>query len=211
LKKKNIDVIIIGYGGNSLLIIEEILALGHNIIGYVDKIENRNNPFNIPFLGYEDDLNKKLFYNCQFISTIGNNEIRRNTYEILSKKGFKFFNIIHRDSTLSRNIHIGDGVFISARVVINPFVKIGNGVICNTSSVIEHDSRISDFAHIGPGAIICGNVSVGSSTFIGAGSVVKEGVKIGDNVIVGAGAVVISDIPDKSIVVGVPAKSILNK
>ena len=43
---------------------------------------------------------------------------------------------------------------------------------------------------------------------IGSGSIVLPHVKIGNNVIVGAGSVVTKDIPDNSMVVGVPAKVI---
>ena len=43
---------------------------------------------------------------------------------------------------------------------------------------------------------------------IAAGAIVSGGVTIGDNVIVAAGAVVTKDVPDYSIVAGVPAKVI---
>ena len=94
------------------------------------------------------------------------------------------------------------------RVVINPLVKIGNGVICNTACVIEHECIINDYVHIAPGAILCGNVTVGEGSFIGAGAVVKQGVTIGKNVIVGAGTVVIKDIVDNTKVIGNPQRII---
>jgi len=49
---------------------------------------------------------------------------------------------------------------------------------------------------------------IGEHTLIGAGAKVIGPVIIGNNVIVGAGAVVITDIPDNSIVAGIPAKVI---
>lgn len=48
-------------------------------------------------------------------------------------------------------------------------------------------------------------VRIGDCTFVGAGAVILMGVTVGRNCIVGAGAVVTTDIPDGSVVVGVPA------
>jgi acetyltransferase-like isoleucine patch superfamily enzyme len=49
-------------------------------------------------------------------------------------------------------------------------------------------------------------VRIGDCTFIGAHAVVLMGVTIGSHCIVGAGAVVSQDVPDCSLVVGVPAR-----
>ena len=49
---------------------------------------------------------------------------------------------------------------------------------------------------------MCDNV------FIGAGTRILGGVRIGNNVIVGAASLVNKDIPDNSVVAGVPAKVI---
>ena len=47
---------------------------------------------------------------------------------------------------------------------------------------------------------------IGSYCFIGAGSIILPGVRIGNHCIVGAGSVVSSDVPDRSIVAGNPAR-----
>ena len=51
-------------------------------------------------------------------------------------------------------------------------------------------------------------IAVGNNVWIGAGTIVLGGVTIGDNCIIGCRAVVTKDIPDNSIVVGVPARVI---
>src|SRR5205807_7133394 len=48
--------------------------------------------------------------------------------------------------------------------------------------------------------------SLGDNVYVGAGARVLGGVRIGNNVSVGANAVVLSDVPDNSIAVGVPAR-----
>jgi acetyltransferase-like isoleucine patch superfamily enzyme len=49
-------------------------------------------------------------------------------------------------------------------------------------------------------------VRIGDCTFIGANAVVLMGVTIGSHCVIGAGAVVTTDIPDRSVAVGIPAR-----
>ncbi|WP_067824738.1 acyltransferase [Actinomadura kijaniata] len=49
-------------------------------------------------------------------------------------------------------------------------------------------------------------VRIGDCTFVGAGAVILMGVTVGSHCVIGAGAVVTSDIPDRSLAVGVPAR-----
>lgn len=51
-------------------------------------------------------------------------------------------------------------------------------------------------------------VSIGDQTFVGANAVVLMGVSIGNHCIVGAGSVVTRDVPDRTCVVGSPARAI---
>ena len=52
---------------------------------------------------------------------------------------------------------------------------------------------------------------IGNNVEFGAGCKVLGKIKIGDNVIIGANAVVVSDVPDNSIAVGIPARIIPRK
>lgn len=53
-----------------------------------------------------------------------------------------------------------------------------------------------------------GPVTVGANGWVGAGAIILDGVTVGKGVIIGAGSVVTGDIPDYSVVAGVPAKVI---
>lgn len=50
------------------------------------------------------------------------------------------------------------------------------------------------------------SINIGSDVWIGANVIVMDGVKIGNGAIVAAGAVVTKDVPDYTIVAGIPAK-----
>ena len=53
-------------------------------------------------------------------------------------------------------------------------------------------------------------VKIGKHVYIGSGAVILPGVTVGDHSIVGAGAVVTSDVPDRRVVFGVPARIVGN-
>ena len=51
-------------------------------------------------------------------------------------------------------------------------------------------------------------VTIGNDVWIGGNVTILPGVNIGNNVVVAAGAVVTKDVPDNSLVGGIPAKLI---
>jgi sugar O-acyltransferase (sialic acid O-acetyltransferase NeuD family) len=194
---------LLGASGHGL-VINDILKL-NNI--EIDKFIDINS--NITFWdGIEVIHPNSLSINSddKFIISIGNNKLRKINVKLIPTK--QFFNAIHPKSYISKNAKIGVGVVVFANCVVNPNVTIGDHVILNSSSCIEHDSIIENYSHVSPGAIICGNVKIGEGTHIGAGATVIPNINIGKWCVIGAGAVIINDVPDYSLVVGVPGKVI---
>lgn len=207
---KSNSVILIGYSGHAYVIASIFESMGKIVTAYCDQQEKTVNPFNLTYLGSENEISthNSLLTNEYFIC-IGDNKIRKKVYDFLVVHSNLTdpTNAIHSSSIIHKTVNIcGKGIMISAGVVINPLVTINKGVICNTSCVIEHECEIGAFSHIGPGAVLCGNVKVGENSFVGANAVIKEGVQIGSNVIVGAGSVIIKNIPNNTKVVGNPQK-----
>ncbi|MBN8696429.1 MAG: acetyltransferase [Bacteroidetes bacterium] len=203
------NIALIGYSGHAFVAFEIFFSQGLIVSAYTDKEEKSLNPYSLKWLGDENDAEvvEKLKAYTYFVS-IGDNTIRKKVSEQLIPIFGQAENALHKTAIISRSMNAGVGNMFAPRVVINPLVKIGNGVICNTGSIIEHECVIHDYAHIAPGAVLCGNVTVGEGSFVGANAVVKQGVTIGKNVIIGAGAVIIKDIEDNKKVVGNPQRFI---
>lgn len=83
-------------------------------------------------------------------------------------------------------------------------LEIGNRVTISDARILLHDASTKRF--IGYSRV--GRIVIGSDVFIGADAIILPGVTIGNNVVIGAGTVVTKDIPDNSVVIGVPAKVI---
>lgn len=201
------EVVLFGYSGHGFVVAEAAIESKLKPIFYSDLKKCAFNPFDLSYIGFDGEADFQGWNKgYQFILGIGDNRIRESIGMKLSTKGETILNIIHPDSSLSKNIQIGSGVFISRNVSVNSFAIIGDYTILNTGSIIEHECKLGSAVHIAPGAVLAGNVEVGDRSFIGANAVVKQGVKIGKDVIVGAGSVVIADIADEKKFAGNPAK-----
>lgn len=112
--------------------------------------------------------------------------------------------------SIGNNCNIGAYNHISAcnKIVIGDGLLTGRHVIINDNS---HGGLSYEEADIPPAQrklTIKGEVIIGNNVWIGDKAAVLSGVHVGNNVIIAANAVVTKDVPDNSLVAGVPAKVI---
>ncbi len=195
-------MLLYGASGHGKVISSVFEQLNEPIAGIFD-----DNPMNSVLNKYSviGSYSTQLFVNEKIIISIGDNKIRKS----LSNKVQHSFGICVSPSSICDNsIKFGDGSVVLHGSIIQRDTLIGNHVIVNTSASIDHDCIISDYVHISPGATLCGAVQVDEGTHIGAGAIVIPNVRIGKWCIIGAGTVVVKDIPDFSLVTGVPGREI---
>lgn len=91
-------------------------------------------------------------------------------------------------------------------------IKIGNKVrITKGVRFITHDGGLWVLRNMGlidSRADKIGVIIIGNNVNIGWNAMIMPGVSIGNNVVIGCGAIVTKDVPNNSVVAGVPAKVI---
>lgn len=195
-------IILYGASGHAKVISSIIEAMNR----FVDTIFDDNekitylNQYRV-LTGYDKNYNP----NIPIIISIGDNKIRKKISEKISHP---FAILIHPSSIIDKKVIVESGSVVFHNAIIQRDSIIGKHCIINTNASIDHDCIIEDFVHLSPSATLCGNIKVGEGTHIGAGATVIPNIKIGKWCIIGAGAVITKDIPDYSLVVGVPGKII---
>jgi NDP-sugar pyrophosphorylase family protein len=75
---------------------------------------------------------------------VGDLMFRRVYHEKLKKSNFKFLTIIDDTSTISDNVIIEEGAYISPSATINVECKIGKCTIINTGCILTHEVTIGN-------------------------------------------------------------------
>lgn len=125
------------------------------------------------------------------------------------------------DYCRSLGVQIGDNCSIlgsNSPFGSEPYlIKLGNCVRINDGvQFVTHDGGVwvlRNIKHFRPEVDVSmidlfGRIIVGDNVQIGSNAMIMPGVTIGSNVIIGAGAIVTRDVPDNSVVAGVPARRI---
>ena len=199
---KSSKIILYGASGHAKVVSSIVEAMDRSIDIIFDdnnKILNLNQ-YRV-LTGYDKNYNP----NIPLIISIGENIIRKN---ISKKITHPFTILLHPTSIIDKKVIIENGTVIFHNAIVQWDSIIGKHCIINTNASIDHDCFISDFVHISPSATLCGNVNVGEGTHIGAGATVLPNINIGKWCIIGAGAVITKDVPDYSLIIGVPGKII---
>ena len=111
---------------------------------------------------------------------------------------------IQRNAVIGRNCKISSHTFICEGVTLEDGVFVGHGVMFTNDlhpRAMNPDGSLQTDADW---KVVLTLVKRGAS--IGSNATILAGVTIGDGALVGAGAVVTRDVPERTIVAGVPAR-----
>lgn len=166
--------------------------------------------------------------------------IRKIVVNYYSKKKSQEINCVNIPLEILKNT-VGTGVMLGENVVfINKDVEIGDYTYIN-SGFLYPGVRVGKYCSmghnicIGPGEHYINRISsypiltrvlkenfeqefptvkptvLGNDVWVGHGSVIMQGVKVGDGAVIAAGAVVTKDVPDYTVVAGIPAREIKHR
>jgi UDP-perosamine 4-acetyltransferase len=206
-----LPIIVLGGGDHAKVVIDTLLAMGRQILGYSDPEAGGGPVLGISRLGGDENvfqLSAAGVLLANGVGSAGPTPLRRVVYEKFKARGYVFERIVHPSAVVATQVQLDDGVQIMAGAVIQPGAFIGANSIVNTAASVDHDCSIGSHVHIAPGAVLCGDVRVAPDVHIGAGATIIQAITIGAGSIIGAGAVVVKDVPPNVTVVGVPARVI---
>ena len=126
---------------------------------------------------------------------------------------------IEPGAIIREQVEIGDNAVIMMGAIINIGAVVGSGTMIDMGVVLGGRAIVGNNCHIGAGTVLAGVVEPASATpvviedgvLIGANAVVIEGVRVERDAVVAAGAVVVEDVPEGTVVAGVPAKILKRK
>jgi UDP-perosamine 4-acetyltransferase len=208
-----LPVVGLGAGGHAKVVVEILSsASAWEVVGLLDTNRQRHGTLvlGVPVLGADDCLPilyaRGLRHFFVGLGSAGKSEARARLYALGQGAGFEAVVAVHPRAVVSPHARLGAGCVVCAAAVVNPEASVGVNCIINTAAIVEHDVRLGNHVHVGPGACLAGGALVGDGSHIGAAASVKQGLRIGSGSVVGMGAVVLRDVPDRAVVVGVPAR-----
>ncbi len=203
--------VFLGAGGHARVLLDSLLGSGMPLcILDADASLHGSEVHGVPVLGGDDllpEVGERGFTRFAVaVGALSNNGVRQRLFELAREHGLEPFEVRHATACCSPMAALGQGCQLLPGAIVNAGATLGCNVIVNTGAIVEHDCRIGDHAHVATGARLAGGVVVGARAHIGIGASVRQGIRIGADAVVGAGAAVVKDVPDATVVVGVPAK-----
>ncbi len=129
------------------------------------------------------------------------NEFRRDRHLEGRERGYTFASFIHPASHIYAAA-IGENCFILENNVIQPFVRIGAGVMMWSGNHIGHHSSVGDYCFIASQVGLGGDAKIGERCFLAGKVGVEGGVTVGDGCFLGTGVLVKKNLPAHSVVPG---------
>jgi acetyltransferase-like isoleucine patch superfamily enzyme len=113
---------------------------------------------------------------------------------------------IQKNAIIGKLCKISSHTFICEGVIIDDEVFIGHGVMFTNDLYPRATTGLGDLQTETDWKLV--ETRIKNRASIGSNATILAGVTIGKNAMVGAGAVVTKDVPDYTIVAGVPARAI---
>ena len=202
-------VILLGGGGHALVLWSILKRAGVTIIGFTDPSGGSHLKERCPYLGHDDQVTPHAPKDVLLVNGLGSVRTlapRRRLFDMFKADGFTFATVVHERAVVDRYATIETGVQVMAGAVVQTDAAISANTLINTGAVVDHGCTLGAHCHVASGATLSGDVRLESEVHVGTGASVIQGVSIGSRSVVGAGAVVVRDVPEDTVVVGVPAR-----
>lgn len=129
------------------------------------------------------------------------NAFRRERHLEAKSRGYDFASFVHSSCHVHAE-HVGENCFILENCTLQPFSRIGDGVMIWSSTHVGHHATIGDHCFLSTHVGISSNVVLGEECFLAGKASIDYGRTVGARSFLGPAAVVLEDLPPESVVLG---------
>lgn len=142
------------------------------------------------------------------IAAVGDNLTRARLSRSLREAGLDLVRAVHPLAMIDDTAQLAPGVMVEMGAAVHFDAVLAEGVFLGGHAVVAHHSTVGRFALIGGGVVFGGAAHVGAFSLMGVGTALQPHVRVGAHVVTGVATAITKDVPDHSVVVGVPGKVI---
>jgi len=202
--------VIVGAGGFAGEVMHWLRAAwperSHAVAGFLGLPSAGETParFELPLLGDPEHFDPQP--RDRFLLAIGIPETRRRIAERLTARGATFETLVHPTAIVAGTASIGVGSIVCPYAIVSDAARLGRFTILNYHSSVAHDAALGDFCVVSPYATLGGGATLGEDAFLGLHASVAPHRRLGSRSRVSAQSCALHDVPDDTLVYGVPGK-----
>jgi sugar O-acyltransferase (sialic acid O-acetyltransferase NeuD family) len=209
-----LTVAIFGGAGAAAIVAESVAAslpgpAKLQVLGFLNDVLPRGAlvsglPILGPFAAWRDLPGDTLF--MAPLHKAGAMAERATIVESLGIPTDRWATVIDPRSAVASDAIIGPGCFVGPFATVGPGAYLGSHTVVRAGAHVSHDCRLGGFVFVGSNAVISGFCRVADGAYIAPGSTIRDHCSVGGFALVGLGSVVTKDVPDRTFVVGSPAR-----
>lgn len=125
-------------------------------------------------IGKQSDLESlRNTFDCAFVA-IGNNQMRKSLYDILTLMNYHKVNLLDPSAVISSFAKLGEGIVVFPNAVIEASSVVDDGCIISANSIVHHDAMLKEYALIYGNCVIRPTVKIQPFTVVKSGIVVEN-------------------------------------
>jgi sugar O-acyltransferase (sialic acid O-acetyltransferase NeuD family) len=130
---------------------------------------------------------------------------RGEVFAALKGQEIPIVTFVHPSSYVEKSALLQEGAIVLVDCTIDMHARIGENVLLSSRCFVSHHVKIGAHTFCGPAVNLAGHAEIGEVCFLGISTTCIDGVRVGRNVQAAAGSVITKDVPDHTLVAGVPA------